>query len=115
MSDIVYHYCSVDTFYNIIKNASIWLSDITKSNDKKEFSWIQNKVHNELREQIILLQHDSKVIELWDKVMNAISYNPTKLYATCFSSSADCLSQWRGYAKDGTGLSIGFSKKYSIS
>lgn len=26
----LYHYCSVDTFYNIINNRSIWLSDIGK-------------------------------------------------------------------------------------
>jgi len=26
--DIVYHYCSVEIFFNIIKNATLWLSDI---------------------------------------------------------------------------------------
>ena len=31
--EILYHYCSVDTFFNIIKNAKLWLSDIEKSND----------------------------------------------------------------------------------
>lgn len=36
MSGVVYHYCSVDTFFNIIKNSSVWLSDISKSNDYQE-------------------------------------------------------------------------------
>lgn len=26
--DIVYHYCGAETFFNIIKNATLWLSDI---------------------------------------------------------------------------------------
>ena len=30
----------------------------------------------------------------------------------CLSAEGDLLSQWRGYAEDGAGLSIGFSKEY---
>ena len=37
--DVLYHYCSLDTFCNIMKNQSIWLSDVTKSNDSKELVW----------------------------------------------------------------------------
>ena len=37
--DILYHYCSVPTFFNIMKNHSIWLSDISKSNDSQELNW----------------------------------------------------------------------------
>lgn len=33
-SDIVYHYCSLEAFLSIIQNASLWLSDISKSNDE---------------------------------------------------------------------------------
>lgn len=33
---ILYHYCSVETFFNIIKNSCLWLSDIEKSNDYQE-------------------------------------------------------------------------------
>lgn len=32
--------------------------------------------------------------------------------AFCLSSEGDILSQWRGYASDGEGFSIGFSKEY---
>lgn len=34
------------------------------------------------------------------------------LYTICFSGHSDLLSQWRGYAKDGTGVAIGFKTKY---
>ena len=33
LPDVVYHYCSVDTFYQFITNHSLRLSDIDKSND----------------------------------------------------------------------------------
>ena len=33
----------------------------------------------------------------------------------CLSEEGDLLSQWRGYAMDGTGISIGFSKSYLAS
>jgi hypothetical protein len=34
--DILYHYCSVDTFQSIILSKTLWLSDLSKSNDSKE-------------------------------------------------------------------------------
>lgn len=38
---ILYHYCSLETFQNIVENKSIWLSDVQKSNDSKELEWIK--------------------------------------------------------------------------
>lgn len=43
---------------------------------------------------------------------NNIEDSDMIIYAACFSESKDSLSQWRGYAQDGSGLAIGFSKKY---
>ncbi len=36
MSELLYHYCNTDVFFNIIKNSTIWLSDVSKSNDYQE-------------------------------------------------------------------------------
>lgn len=33
------------------------------------------------------------------------------LYAACFSEEKDLLNQWRGYANNGAGVAIGFSKR----
>lgn len=32
----VYHYCTVDTFKNIMDSKVLWLSDLTDSNDDQE-------------------------------------------------------------------------------
>lgn len=33
---IVYHYCTTETFRNILKSKVLWLSDLTDSNDDQE-------------------------------------------------------------------------------
>ena len=42
--EIIYHYCSTDTMLKIIENHSIWLSDLEKTNDKKELKYLGEKV-----------------------------------------------------------------------
>ena len=42
----LYHYCSLETFISIIRNSSIWLSDVKKSNDSKELIWLRQHYYN---------------------------------------------------------------------
>ena len=37
--DIIYHYCSVESFFNIITSKVLWLSDIEYMNDRLEGQW----------------------------------------------------------------------------
>ena len=50
-SKTLYHYCSLDTFLNIIKNSSIWLSDVQKSNDCREMAWFRQQYYEFLLEK----------------------------------------------------------------
>ena len=34
--DTIYHYCSIDTFFSIIQNKTLRLSDLNKTNDSME-------------------------------------------------------------------------------
>lgn len=36
----VYHYCSVETFFSIITNKCLRLSDLNKTNDYMEKKWV---------------------------------------------------------------------------
>ncbi|GGD89958.1 DUF2971 domain-containing protein [Paenibacillus nasutitermitis] len=108
MRDIVYHYCSVDTFFSIIHNSTLRLSDINKVNDYSERKWILEKIFTELKKTSVQNENSNIFFEkLWDAL---VSYE-SDTFIACFSEEADLLSQWRGYAQDGTGLSIGYSKK----
>lgn len=50
--------------------------------------------------------HTDFVNNAFDSKFNETSLN---FYVTCFSEEPDLLSQWRGYANDACGVSIGFS------
>ena len=52
MNEVVYHYCSVDTFFNIIKNSSMWLSDISKSIDYQECVRCREFVNKGMKEYL---------------------------------------------------------------
>lgn len=108
----VYHYCSVDTFLKIIKNKSLRLSDIGKSNDYEERIYIENKIHEEFKKKMkseLPIEVFQNVLQVEEMCRWAMQESII-LYAICFSEEKDLLSQWRGYADDGKGVAIGFSK-----
>lgn len=119
--NIVYHYCSTNTFMNIISGKSIRLSDITKSNDSMEILWITKFIKEILDEEFNKettstqyfkngYPHDS-FTELVEIYSEDFFKEESRLYSylvCCFSEVGDLLSQWRGYANDATGLAIGF-------
>lgn len=110
MNEVVYHYCSVDTFFNIIKNSSMWLSDIEKSNDYQECVRCREFVNKGIEEY---LKDDVETLEEWSTwyEFGVNSNFSMKTFCVCFSESKDKLSQWRGYAQDGKGIAIGFDKE----
>ena len=107
--DIVYHYCSVEVFLSIISNSVLWLSDITKSNDSKECSWINEIIKNKLYEYLNHNFPDKiSLIQELEKVRRpSLSF-----YVGCFSENFDSQYHWSEYAQSGEGLAIGFSKTY---
>lgn len=122
--DVLYHYCSLDTFYNIMKNQSIWLSDVSKSNDSQELNWLTKQLKNKMgiyffefydrvreRNQSVLLD-TSEYKEIRDYIENCDLSEVLKCWAFCMTEKKDDLGQWRGYADNGSGLAIGFRHSY---
>ena len=118
----LYHYCSIETFFHIIKTKAIWLSDIEKSNDSLELQYLK-KEYAKWAKIIchVFADHqrktntpfDEKRLEALSSVLSDISsLTITKTWVFCLSEKGDLLSQWRGYADDGYGVSIGFDARY---
>ncbi|MDL2323871.1 DUF2971 domain-containing protein [Ruminococcaceae bacterium OttesenSCG-928-A16] len=119
--ELVYHYCSLETFYSIVTNHTVRLSEIDKSNDRKEIIWIKDFIQHaftqqfeatasaELLEKLPTLAF-AKLLEatLEDFFGKSTWYN---YLGCCFSKKEDLLSQWRGYADNGAGVCLGFSKR----
>jgi len=77
------------------------------SNDSMEGRVVSKIIHQFVKE-------DS--LDLWDsqKFDQAMDFSKMLLdgLGFCLSEEGDLLSQWRGYANDASGVSIGFSKQY---
>ena len=50
--DVLYHYCSLQTFYNIMKKKSVWLSDLSKTNDSQELICLEKIVREDLTRKV---------------------------------------------------------------
>ena len=113
----LYYYCSLNTFFNILTNKSIWLTEIAKSNDSMEQKFLAYEIMRNIETYIKYRCLDEMSQQDIEKVENAIypklRPNPTTpVWGMCLSEKRDDLSQWRGYADDASGMCIGFNTKY---
>lgn len=117
----VYHYCNTNVFAEIISNKTIRMSDITKSNDSMEILWITKFIKKifdeEFEKETKKIQYFKDgyskdiFLELVEHYSNEFFKDDIRTYSyfvCCFSENGDLLSQWRGYADDANGISIGF-------
>lgn len=119
MPSTVYHYCNVETFFKIIQNHTLRLSDIEKSNDFMEKKWaIQQSLDYIERNLSNPAYPCSQKPELASQLLGSMeqqfrTYN-MMILACCFSSERDSLSQWRGYGDNGCGVSIGIDSAHQF-
>ncbi len=104
--DTIYHYCSTDTFMNIIKKKQLWLTDISKMDDSAEENWAFSLIKSVYEDN----KNTSEIYpqDCFEGVAKSLTACSRK-FISCFSEEADILSQWRAYADDGAGFSMGFS------
>ena len=114
--EIVYHYCSVDTFYKIITNHELWLTDVSKSNDYKELVLIFDELEKLLAPNVDQIVSQSFVpLSMYSEFFKEFRKLNLMYHVCCFSEDRDSLSQWAMYAKNATGIAIGFKTRSFIS
>ena len=96
----LYHYCPPEAFISIISNKCLWMSHYSSMNDSLEIKWTSQLVENAIGDEDI-----DKIEQIKESL---VIYQP-KAYITSCTEAGDLLSQWRAYAEDGSGYSIGFS------
>lgn len=100
---LVYHYCSPQTFLQIIERKCIWLSSTNNMNDFAEGEWFAKEL------KVFLSEKKKEYGKGWcEAALNFYISNTQPKYIACFSKEKDTLSQWRAYAQDGEGVAIGF-------
>ena len=103
----LYHYCSSKTFFDIISKKEIWLSSLSLSNDSMEGKLVSRTFERIIKRENI--DHDvvrtiQLSIQRAEELFDGLGF--------CLSADGDLLSQWRSYANNGQGFSIGFSKEH---
>lgn len=122
--NLLYHYSSNRGCFGILDDKYIRMSDILNSNDYEELQLFYPDVLFAIEKLYIndpfelkynALHNIDALRELLDMTQRMIDDSLQKKtfsnFVVCFSEKKDTLSQWRGYADDGKGMCIGFSKE----
>lgn len=104
MSNIIYHYCPAETLKKILDSNSMYLTSTAAMNDTMEISWIKEILNKEIEKY-----NTKEYSYIYRNIVDNINLNINHCYICCFSEDGDLLSQWRAYADNGKGFSIGFS------
>lgn len=117
----LYHYSGNVKCFSILSNKSIRLSDIRKSNDSAEMQIFYPAIIDAIKDEYEKNPFDFAYENYENKeaitaILNSVkkviddSFSKGKLtsYVLCLSEDGDLLSQWRGYADNGKGCSLGF-------
>lgn len=128
-NEILYHYCTIATFYNIIESNCFWLSCPRYLNDLTEFKYSQKIFFENIAKykgrlvKTKLSKEESCFLNMLNEMLSRFSNyfeNRDKEldyckqpFLMCFSSEGDSLAMWNSYVSNNTGVSIGldFSKK----
>ena len=116
--NILYHYTTMSTFYNMIEHSlqyedgdihpkyiTMWATHYAHQNDPTEcqlfFKGLENSILNYARtNKIDITSSDKKLIQQ--------PWYGLNLFTISFSKQEDDLTMWRGYGQNGNGISLGF-------
>lgn len=99
---LYYHYTTIPACHGILSSRRVWLTDYRYLNDK-------NEIRKGLKD--LFDRFDKEVAQ----ALETAFYWHDHFAHQCIlslSKSPRILSQWRAYAKDGTGVAIGFSNLF---
>lgn len=106
--DTLFHYCSNEAFLSIITSKKIRLSSLSLANDAMEGKIVarvfRSLAEADKLEEASISRVEGYMLKALDDFIEGVGF--------CLSEDGDLLSQWRGYASDGQGVSIGFTKRY---
>lgn len=103
--DIVYHYCSVETFLEIIRNHTLRMSDLCMSTDRLELKSLLEAIKekiieryeesNDFCESVICGMNKKEAFSfLTDRVIEKMKSDTDQmLFGVCFSENGDLLDQ----------------------
>ncbi len=96
----IYHYTDATGLAGILHSKRIWASDVLFLNDRSELMYAEGIIKSVLRSMSGTVPR-----KLLDMLSNKVRFlgedRDFHLYATCFCTERNLLSQWRGYGRSG--------------
>jgi hypothetical protein len=105
----LYHYTDLNGLHGIISKQDLWLTDSRYSNDSEEMRHGYSVARAVLEEQQRRAAQSGNQdhIAVLAKLAELLATPPAEaVYISCFCLEGNLLSQWRGYAANGTGVSM---------
>jgi len=100
------HYTTLDGFLSILQNGDLWLTDSRYCNDEEELVH-GHRVAMKVVEEELSNANDPARKAFLENVRAIVIQPPTQgVFICCFCDRDNLLSQWRGYAAYGTGVSL---------
>ncbi|EKJ87024.1 Protein of unknown function (DUF2971) [Leptospira meyeri] len=104
--EVVYHYCSLDSFTKIIESGKLFLSHHSAMNDLSDTRLFFHLLYQ--KAQTIVNQSNREIL---NDFLHFFEQNLRDYFIACFSKEPDVLSQWNMYGDQGRGVAIGFYTK----
>jgi hypothetical protein len=103
------HYTSLEGALGIISSGDLWLTDSRYSNDDEELNYGHRLVDAVLDDLDNNAKTDPQRQQWLGRLRQQIqAAHGDHVYICCFCEKDNLLSQWRGYAENGGGISIEF-------
>lgn len=108
----LWHYTSIEALHGIVSTKSLWATNIHYLNDPKEVGHAIDLIKDEIRQRAAsAIDPARKVLDQMQQYLST-SFGLDLIFVTSLTRSEDDLSQWRGYCRSGTGLSVGFDSSH---
>ena len=106
----LFHYTSMEGLKGVVAGKTLWATNIEFLNDTTEFRHGEKVVQAVVKTRKRSANGDRN--EFFDQLENYPSiFEAEDVFLVSLSEAGDLLSQWRGYAPNGGGYSIGFDSE----
>jgi len=107
MVEYLSHYCGARVFLPFLSSKKLWLTALSQSNDSLEGKWMRQHWIDRVPRADAKARTKKRGM---GTVLDVATHDKVAL-GICFSEEDDLLSQWRGYADNGSGFSLAFHKE----
>lgn len=107
--DHLYHYTDAAGLIGMLKYGKIWATEYRFLNDKSELTHTEDLTQSVIGKAILSVKTAASRIFCERLIKNPSFSNEYPAFVFSLSEDRDSLSQWRGYARDGQGFTIGLS------